>query len=348
AAENVSIIMDSFYMPEFDRYRRVWIYLPPDYDMTNFDYPVLYMHDGQNCFDALTSFVGEWEVDETLNALHAEGDTGIIVVAIDNGGSLRLDEYTPWSNPTYGGGDGAIYINFIVNTLKPYIDDNYRTLPGREHTGLMGSSLGGLVATFGGIEHQDVFSKIGSFSPSYWFSDQAYTQVSSTGKQADLRIYQLMGGQEGAENVDKMFAMEDTLHAAGFGVEEVLSVEKADGQHSEWFWAREFEAAYLWLFRNLSTDTKDVASNAIGFRLFPNPVEKQLNLEFYLKKSTQVGIEIIDSSGTFKKAVYANTLQSGAHQLNLNIGEWALIPGIYFCKVHTGELSQALKFVVSE
>jgi hypothetical protein len=71
-------------------------------------------------------------------------------------------------------------------------------------------------------------------------------------------------------------------------------------------------------------------------------------LEFYLKKSTQVGIEIIDSSGTFKKAVYANTLQSGAHQLNLNIGEWALIPGIYFCKVHTGESSQALKFVVAE
>jgi predicted alpha/beta superfamily hydrolase len=348
AAENVSIITDSFYMPEFDRYRRVWIYLPPDYETTGFDYPVLYMHDGQNCFDALTSFVGEWEVDETLNALHAEGDTGIIVVAIDNGGSFRIDEYTPWSHPTYGGGDGANYINFIVNTLKPYIDNNYRTLPGREHTGLMGSSLGGLVSTFGGIEHQDVFSKIGSFSPSYWFSDQAYTHVSSTGKQADLRIYQLMGGQEGGEHVDRMFAMEDTLHAAGFGANEVLSIEKADGQHSEWFWAREFEDAYLWLFRNFSTDTKEPSSNLTAFHIYPNPADSQLNLEFYLKKSDQVSVEIIDSSGTFKKAVYSNTLQSGKHHLNMNIKKWGLAPGVYFCRVYSGEFSNTLKFIVAE
>ena len=65
AAENVSILSDSFYMPELDRYRRVWIYLPLDYETSNLDYPVLYMHDGQNCFDASTSFAGEWEVDET-------------------------------------------------------------------------------------------------------------------------------------------------------------------------------------------------------------------------------------------------------------------------------------------
>ncbi len=71
ATDNVSIITDSFYMSEFDRYRRVLIYLPPDYASSGIDYPVLYMHDGQNVFDASTSFVGEWEVDETLNSLHA-------------------------------------------------------------------------------------------------------------------------------------------------------------------------------------------------------------------------------------------------------------------------------------
>jgi predicted alpha/beta superfamily hydrolase len=348
AAENVSIITDSFYMPEFDRYRRVWIYLPPDYETTNFDYPVLYMQDGQNVFDDLTSFVGEWEVDETLNNLHSEGDTGIIVVAIDNGQSLRIDEYTPWPHPNYGGGDGAVYVNFIVNDLKPFIDFNYRTLPDREHTGIMGSSLGGLISTYAGIEHQDIFSKVGAFSPSYWFSEEAYTHVSSIGKQADMRIYQLMGTLEGAENVENMFAMEDTLHTSGFGIGEVLSVEKSDGQHSEWFWAREFEAAYLWLFRNISTDTKEVGSNAKAFRLYPNPVKDQFNLEFYIKKAAEVRIEIVDSSGLFKKLIYSNTLQKGNHQLSLNLRKWQLTPGIYFCRIFNGEELTALKFVIAE
>jgi len=106
AASNVSILSDSFYLPQLDRYRRIWLYLPPDYGNTNYSYPVLYMHDGQNVFDAHTSFSGEWQVDETLNALHANGDTGIIVVAIDNGQNFRIEEYTPWTNTTYGGGRG--------------------------------------------------------------------------------------------------------------------------------------------------------------------------------------------------------------------------------------------------
>ena len=348
AADNVSIMTDSFYMPQVDRYRRVWIYLPPDYETSGIDYPVLYMHDGQNVFDAVTSFVGEWEVDETLNNLHAEGDPGIIVVAIDNGGTTRIDEYTPWTHPTYGGGDGEIYVDFLIDELKPFIDSNYRTLPGRENTGIMGSSLGGLISTYAGIAHQDVFSKIGTFSPSYWFSQEAYTQVGTTGKQADMRIYQLMGTQEGAGAVDNMFAMEDTLHVAGFNADEVLSVEKADGQHSEWFWAREFEAAYLWLFRDMSTETTTLNPLVTGFHLFPNPAVDHFNLEFYLKKSAEIRIDIIDSSGLFQKTIYANTLQRGNHQIMLNLKNSALVSGIYFCKIKAGDTNTALKFVVEQ
>ncbi len=349
AADNVSIITDSFYMPEFDRYRRVWIYLPPDYETSGYDYPVLYMHDGQNVFDALTSFAGEWEVDETLNALHAEGDTGIIVVAIDNGQNLRIEEYTPWSNPTYGGGDGAIYVNFIIDDLKPFIDSNYRTLPGRENTGIMGSSLGGLISTYAGIEHQDVFSKVGAFSPAYWFNNpESFDHVSLTGKQEDMRIYQIGGTLEGSDFIDDMFEMKDTLLAAGFGDNEIITIAEADGEHSEWFWAREFEAAYLWLFRNISTSAKEPEIKPESFRIYPNPATDQLILEFYLQNSTQVGIEIVDSSGTFNKVIYSNTLQMGEHQLSLNLKERALIPGIYFCKIYIGDEKTVLKFVITD
>jgi predicted alpha/beta superfamily hydrolase len=346
AAENVSIVTDSFYMSDFDRYRRVWIYLPPDYHETNYSYPVLYMHDGQNVFDNLTSFAGEWEVDETLNALHAEGDTGIIVVAIDNGQNLRIEEYLPWSNATYGGGDGAIYVNFLINELKPFIDSNYRTLPDRDHTGIMGSSLGGLISTYAGIEHQDVFGKVGAFSPSYWINPEAFGHVSSTGKEENMRIYQMAGTLEGTDMIDHMFAMEDTIRAAGFGMDEVISIEKTDGQHSEWFWAREFEAAYRWLFGRFPTDTKESAAEGFIPRLYPNPLKDLLNLKFYLEEPEEVRIEIIDGSGALNILIYKNMLNSGEHRLNLNIAEWALTPGSYLCRLHLGEESFSLKFMI--
>ena len=88
-----------------------------------------------------------------------------IVVGIDNGGADRLNEYSPWVNAQYGGGQGDEYIEFLVSTLKPYIDANYRTLPGRNTTGIMGSSMGGLISMYGFSERQDIFAKAGMFSP---------------------------------------------------------------------------------------------------------------------------------------------------------------------------------------
>ena len=106
AADNVMIWSKDYHIPQLDRERRIWIYLPPDYNTSENRYPVLYMHDGQNVFDNTASYSGEWEVDETLNALFEEGDQGCIVVAIDNGGVDRMNEYSPWKNDQYGGGLG--------------------------------------------------------------------------------------------------------------------------------------------------------------------------------------------------------------------------------------------------
>ena len=119
ASDNVSILKETFYIPQLDRERKIWVYLPPDYETTDKSYPVLYMHDGQNIFDASTSFSGEWSVDETLNDLFDKGDKGVIVIGIENGGVVRTEEYTVWKHPTYGGGKGEAYIDFIVETLKP-------------------------------------------------------------------------------------------------------------------------------------------------------------------------------------------------------------------------------------
>ena len=120
AATNVSIIQKEFVIPQLNtKPYKVWVYLPPNYQTSTKKYPVIYMHDGQNLFDDKTSFIGEWNVDETLNELYKNTGKGFIVVGIENGGEERINEYTPWPHEEYGGGKGSIYIDFIVNTLKP-------------------------------------------------------------------------------------------------------------------------------------------------------------------------------------------------------------------------------------
>ena len=274
AAANVHILDDSFYMPQLDRHRRVWIYLPPDYDNSTKNYPVLYMHDGQNVFDATTSFAGEWEVDESLNELFSQGDFGCIVVATGNGQALRTDEYSPWLNTTYNaGGEGAAYMNFIAETLKPYIDTHYRTLTGREYTGIMGSSLGGLISHYGILAHQDVFSKAGIFSPAYWFNPEIFSFTTDTPKNEAMKLFLLAGEQEGNGSVvADVNQMEGLLFGNGFGAEEVKKVFHADGEHSEWYWAREFPAAYLWLFGGLNL-TGASEAEAGNIRIYPNPTD---------------------------------------------------------------------------
>ncbi|MEN0006467.1 MAG: alpha/beta hydrolase-fold protein [Bacteroidota bacterium] len=327
ASDNVSVLSTDFYMPQLDRNRKVWIYLPPNYYTSDLTYPVLYMHDGQNVFDASTSFSGEWEVDESLNDLFENGDNGAIVVAIDNGGANRLNEYSPWVNSTYGGGQGDEYIDFIVETLKPHIDANYRTNPDRESTGIAGSSMGGLISMYALIEHQDVFSKAGIFSPAFWFAPEAYSHVSSIGKEADVRIYFVAGQSESATMVPNMQAMYNTCINAGFSAEELFFLTHADGAHSEWYWRREFPAAYEWLFDQVTSITS--AGPAIQqVRLSPNPTDYILKisservlqapkLQIYAVNGTLIQPPTIIDGDTFN----VSFLQEGTYIFNIYDGK---------------------------
>lgn len=331
AAANVIIYDEDFFLPQLNRNRRVWVYLPPDYVTSGKHYPVLYMQDGQNLFDATTSFTGEWEVDESLNELFADGDDGIIVVGIDNGGGNRLDEYTPWSNPQYGGGDGAIYVNFLVETLKPHIDSVYRTRPERDFTGVMGSSLGGLISMFAIIEHQDVFSKAGVFSPSFWFSDEAYNHVSTTGKEQGVRIYLLAGEQESASMVPDLNDMYNTLLGAGFSENELFLITHQDGQHSEWYWAREFPDAYEWLFADVATTDTDELERQINIKLSPNPADSILLVETKQAIANlhyevyHLDGRLLQNGQTVENSINISNLQQGMYLVNLYSDETLLV-----------------------
>ncbi len=281
AAVNVRIINAAFDIPQLKRTRRIWIYTPPQYQAdTTQRFPVFYMQDAQNLFDKTTSFSGEWEVDETLNKLAQQGDKGCIVVGIDNGGANRLNEFSPWRNARYGGGEGALYAKFIVETLKPYIDQHYRTKPDRLNTAVGGSSMGGLISMYIATEYQHIFSKALIFSPSFWFNDSSYTHILIKGNRQPMRYY-LMAGlpEDNGSVVQDLNKMEKMLLGIGLTPKlNYLIVPKVDGQHAEWFWAREFGDAYKWLFAENSTKigTIDISDKII---LSPNPADSIVRLE---------------------------------------------------------------------
>lgn len=329
AASNVKIISTNFNMPQLNRTRRIWMYFPPDYETSTRNYPVIYMHDGQNLFDANTSFSGEWEIDETLNRLATEGKSVPLVVGVDNGGSYRIGEYTPWVNPQYGGGDGEKYIQFIVETLKPYIDQNYRTLSDKDNTALIGSSLGGLISHYGTLKYQQVFSKAGLFSPSYWYSDSIWSFTHEQGKLNPIRFYQLCGTNESGMVAD-MQRMNDSLVKLGFGQENIFNKVVAGGQHNEKLWRESFADAYLWLFNRYANGIAEpVKIN--NLKCFPNPASDKLSfsdgsgLVFdSICVVDSLGSIVLSVAGNKENTININRLKSGVYTLRCisNQGQW--------------------------
>jgi predicted alpha/beta superfamily hydrolase len=170
--------IDPIDVPQLGSQRQVLVYLPPGYDDSEDRYPVLYMLDGQNVFDAGTSFIGvEWGLDEIAEAgILAGKQHPCIIVAVYNSAN-RINEYTPYADPKHGGGEADKFLAFLVETLKPQIDTRFRTKPGREHTALAGSSLGGLLSLYAATTQHETFTRFGVIAPSLQWAD--YKMVSA-------------------------------------------------------------------------------------------------------------------------------------------------------------------------
>ncbi|HZV44683.1 MAG TPA: alpha/beta hydrolase-fold protein [Saprospiraceae bacterium] len=321
ATDNVQILDEDYFIPQLNRTRRIWIYLPPDYNTTSKHYPVLYMHDGQNLFDAFYSFAGEWKIDESMNNLFNAGDYGAIVVGIDNGEGERFDEYSPWYSPNYNaGGDGEAYVSFLVNTLKPHIDSTFRTLPGRDYTAIAGSSLGGLISMYGAAEYPDVFGKAGIFSPAFQVSDSCFLQVMSKTFDEDIRVYFVAGHNESSGMIPDILNMQQILLKQGVDSSNIKVVDELDGVHNEGFWAREYPDAYEWLFENLVLKTNIGEEKKIN--VFPNPSSDFLYLDspsanFTFEVYTLTGVKMLHGQGTDQRIDIAS-LPGGMYLLQIN------------------------------
>ena len=259
AGESVHVLRPPLAIPGVDRNRTVRIYLPPGYEQGRKRYRVLYMFDAQNLFDDATSFVGEWGVDESLDALAKSDGIELIVVGIDHGDDKRISELRPWAHPRFGKGEGDLFLDFVVGTLKPFIDRNYRTRTASKDTGIAGSSLGGLMAHYAGLRHPGVFGRVGIFSPAYWIADEIFSATQAGQLKRGTRIYLVVGDKEGqtdadhAQTVANVRRMESVLQRSQGKRIALQTVLRAGASHSESAWRREFPAAIRFLFGQPST-----------------------------------------------------------------------------------------------
>ncbi|MDM1346163.1 esterase [Myroides marinus] len=258
------IVLKNFYMPELNRVRDIRIYLPKDYKSSHKEYPVWYMHDGQDLFDEATSEgrLGpvEWEVDETIEQY---GDQYIIVgIDHDYEKNLREVEYSFFSTQKNPKAEGQQYIAFIVKTLKPYIDTTYRTKKEVKYTGIAGGSLGGLISLYAGLTYPETFGKIGVFSPSIWQDDdnldKYVANLTSTQleKIQQQKYYIYGGGRENRKKGDgKVVKMDEDIlrfletNQGRLKLNHQLNINPK-GKHGAWYW----QQAFNWMIKTESNN----------------------------------------------------------------------------------------------
>ncbi len=230
--------------------RGIWLYVPPTYiENTRARMPVVYMHDGQNLFDPSTAFGGnEWKVDETMDAAAEDGTIReAIVIGVENTAD-RMNEYTMPPSP----GKGDQYIKMIADEIKPMVDAELRTLATRDATALMGSSLGGLISSYGGVYRSDVFGLVGAMSPSTWWnSRQILGDVAAIPQQPQraLKVY-VDSGDSGPSNDDVTNTADLAKAYTTDGYVEGTTlhyVVQPGGQHNETYWAQRLPGGLAFL-----------------------------------------------------------------------------------------------------
>jgi predicted alpha/beta superfamily hydrolase len=240
-------VIEDVASPELGNRRDILVYLPAVYDRSEEPFPVIYMHDGQNLFDPATSFAGDWGLDSAL-ARAPRKSRRVIIVGIPNTGVDRIREYSPFADPHSGGGLGDVYLDFVLNTVKPLVDERFRTLPDPLSTGIAGSSLGGLISLYAFFARPGRFGFAAALSPAFWFGDRAIFGFVEQAPFVPGRLYLDVGSPEGEDTVADARRMRDLLEAKGYRPgRDLLFVEDRTGMHNESSWGRRFRGALPFL-----------------------------------------------------------------------------------------------------
>jgi len=248
----------------FGNERTIRVLLPPGYgDAVNKDrrYPVLYMLDGQNVFDACLSDVShhEWSADETVQKLIAEKKIpALIVVGVDHAGKDRAREYLPYKdfigNPDMDEPAGKLFPDFMTKEVMPLVDGQYRTLPGQPNTGIGGSSYGGVATLYALLAKPSVFGYGLIESPTLWIGMGQLVRDTSPLVAMPVKVFVAFGGKEADDpaNSEKMIGLirqvETNFHAAGYDDTNFRFVVDPEAMHTEAAWEKRLPGALTFLF----------------------------------------------------------------------------------------------------
>jgi len=234
--------------------RDLTVYLPPGYDeQPQHRFPVLYLQDGQNLFDGSTSFIPgmDWHVGQTADRLISSGMVQPLIIAgIYNAGKARVAEYTPTKVPRLGGGRADRFAKFLTEEVLPFVQTEYRTLSSPTHTGLGGSSLGGLVSLYVGLKLPHIFGKLAALSPSVWWNQRVIARFAESSPVSPRpRIWLDTGTREGPRVVQDVEQFRDVLLKKGWRLGEDLYYERVEGaEHNEAAWAQRVGPFLQFLF----------------------------------------------------------------------------------------------------
>lgn len=204
------------------------------------------MHDGQNVFEDSTSFSGEWGVDEALDTL-GNKIKETIVVAIDNGGDKRINEYSPYDMERFGKGEGDQYVDFLVKTLMPFINKKYRTKKSGQNAYVAGSSMGGLISLYAVLKYPKKFDGAGVFSPAFWIVPQIKEVIAAKAKKVKGKIYFYAGKQESETMIPDMLSVFEQMNR--YSKVKMTTVIRTEGKHNEATWRQEFPLFSEWMMQ---------------------------------------------------------------------------------------------------
>lgn len=249
--ENAYHIPDEISVDYLGETRDLEIFLPKGYhDNDSTRYPVLYFYDGDNLFDQIVALGDEWEVDEHINMIDSMGGLTAIVVGIPSSDRHRSSEYKPFPSDQVKEDTvvyGAKHAEWYATDLKDWVDANYRTMPGRENTGIGGCSLGGILAYHSVMTYPDVYGRGIIFSPSFWVDmDKVKSLHKNYPDLSSLRLF-LNAGEIETPTVDNAVIIRDILLADGLPKENMyFDVEPGEG-HWHAAWRKGFKKAYPWI-----------------------------------------------------------------------------------------------------
>jgi predicted alpha/beta superfamily hydrolase len=247
----------------FNNSRSIRVLLPPGYDAAenrSKRYPVLYMLDGQNLFDACLSDVShvEWRLDETVYRLIREkAIPEMIVVGVDHAGAKRAYEFLPYRdsfNPDVEESAGKYFPDFLATEVLPFVNGQYRTLTGHGNTALGGASYGGVATLYGLMARPSTFGYGLIESPTIWVGMGQLIRDTSPLVAMPRRVFMAFGGEEVPhgeveKQVQGFFAtVVANFKAAGYDDDRFRYVYEQGAKHTENAWAKRLPDALKFLF----------------------------------------------------------------------------------------------------